>query len=292
MDFNSGRIVAEDNAHMRVEPASLTKMMTEYVVAAELQQGTIKPSDLVTVSEKAWRMEGSRMFIEVNKKVTVDDLIKGLVIQSGNDAAVALAEHIAGSEEGFVSLMNNFARALGMTGTNFTNSTGLPEPDHYTTAADMAILARAVIGDYPSEYRLYSVKEFTYAGIRQQNRNKLLWRDSSVDGLKTGHTESAGYCLVASAATLMTEDNRADTLFEFPCDFSIKAMGLASDDFRSLVEELVVPHLQGEKLSTVSKISSKGSYESVTISFTATSKTQLDAIYLSLTGHERLLYVL
>lgn len=199
MDFNSGRIVANDNADLRVEPASLTKMMTAYVVAAELQQGTIKSSDQVTISEKAWRMEGSRMFIEVNKKVSVDDLIKGLIIQSGNDAAVALAEHIAGSEEGFVSLMNNFAQVLGMTGTNFMNSTGLPDPDHYTTAADMAILARSVIGDYPSEYSLYAVKDFTFAGIKQQNRNKLLWRDSSVDGLKTGHTESAGYCLVASA---------------------------------------------------------------------------------------------
>lgn len=199
MDFHSGHVIAEENPELRVEPASLTKMMTEYVVAAELQQGTIKLTDHVTVSEKAWRMEGSRMFIEVNKKVLVDELIKGLTIQSGNDAAVALAEHIAGSEEGFVSMMNDFAHKLGMAGTNFVNSTGLPHPDHYTTARDMALLAQAVIGDYPREYGLYAVKEYTYGGIKQQNRNKLLWRDNTVDGIKTGHTESAGYCLVASA---------------------------------------------------------------------------------------------
>ncbi len=199
MDFHSGHVIAEENPELRVEPASLTKMMTEYVVAAELQQGTIKLTDHVTVSEKAWRMEGSRMFIEVNKKVLVDELIKGLTIQSGNDAAVALAEHIAGSEEGFVSMMNDFAHKLGMVGTNFVNSTGLPHPDHYTTARDMALLAQAVIGDYPREYGLYAVKEYTYGGIKQQNRNKLLWRDNTVDGIKTGHTESAGYCLVASA---------------------------------------------------------------------------------------------
>ncbi len=199
MDFHSGKIIADNNPDIPVEPASLTKMMTAYVVAAELQQGTINLDDMVTVSEKAWRTEGSRMFIEVNKKVSVDDLVKGLIIQSGNDAAVALAEHIAGSEEGFVTMMNDFANTLGMTGTNFTNSTGLPEPDHYTTARDMALLAQAVIGDYPSEYGLYAVREFTYGGIKQLNRNKLLWRDSSVDGIKTGHTSSAGYCLVASA---------------------------------------------------------------------------------------------
>ncbi len=199
MDFHSGRVVAQDNPDLRVEPASLTKMMTAYVVASELQQGTISLNDSVVISEKAWRMEGSRMFIEVNKNVTVDDLIKGLIIQSGNDAAVALAEHIAGSEEGFVSLMNDFAAKLGMTGTSFVNSTGLPDPDHYTSAKDMAILAQAVIRDYPEEYKLYSVKAFTFAGIKQLNRNKLLWRDKSVDGLKTGHTKSAGFCLVTSA---------------------------------------------------------------------------------------------
>ena len=199
MDFQSGRLIAENNLDERVEPASLTKMMTEYVVSAELAQGTVRLSDEVTVSEKAWRMEGSRMFIEVNKRVTVEELLKGLIIQSGNDAAVALAEHIAGSEQGFVHMMNDYAAKLGMTGTSFMNTTGLPDPDHYTTARDMATLARAVIRDYPEEYKLYAVREFTYGGIRQQNRNKLLWRDDSVDGLKTGHTQSAGYCLVSSA---------------------------------------------------------------------------------------------
>lgn len=199
MDFHSGRVIAENNVDERVEPASLTKMMTEYVVSAELAQGTVRLSDEVTVSEKAWRMEGSRMFIEVNKRVTVEELLKGLIIQSGNDAAVALAEHIAGSEQGFVHMMNDYAAKLGMTGTSFMNTTGLPDPDHYTTARDMATLAQAVIRDYPEEYKLYAVREFTYGGIRQQNRNKLLWRDDSVDGLKTGHTQSAGYCLVSSA---------------------------------------------------------------------------------------------
>jgi len=199
MDFHSGRVIAKNNPDMRVEPASLTKMMTAYVVSAELQMGTIALTDQVTVSEKAWRTEGSRMFIEVNKKVLVDELIKGLIIQSGNDAAVALAEHIAGSEEGFATMMNDFAIKLGMVGTHFVNSTGLPHPDHYTTAHDMAILAQAVIADYPGEYGLYAVRDYTFGGIKQHNRNKLLWRDATVDGIKTGHTESAGFCLVASA---------------------------------------------------------------------------------------------
>ena len=199
MDFNSGRIIAESNPDERVEPASLTKMMTGYVVASELQQGTIKLTDEVVISEKAWRMEGSRMFIEVNKRVLIEDLLKGLIIQSGNDAAVALAEHIAGSEESFSGMMNDFAQKLGMSGSSFVNATGLPHPDHYTTARDMALLAKAVIQDYPQEYALYAEKEFSYADIRQFNRNKLLWRDKSVDGIKTGHTQAAGYCLVASA---------------------------------------------------------------------------------------------
>jgi D-alanyl-D-alanine carboxypeptidase (penicillin-binding protein 5/6) len=199
MDFHSGVVVAEKDADAKIEPASLTKMMTAYVVAAELQSGMIKATDKVNVSEKAWRMEGSRMFIEVNSRVSVDDLLKGLIIQSGNDAAVALAEHIAGSEESFASMMNDYAQQLGMVNTHFINSTGLPDPDHFTTAKDIALLAKAVIGDYPSEYGLYAVKSFTYGGIKQQNRNKLLWRDKSVDGLKTGHTQSAGYCLVSSS---------------------------------------------------------------------------------------------
>lgn len=198
-DFDSGAILASKNPDERVEPASLTKLMTSYIVAHELNAGKIHLDDLVTISEKAWKMPGSKMFIEVGKQVPVRDLIKGMIIQSGNDATVALAEYIAGSEEVFVQLMNQWAKKLGMTGTHFTNSTGLPDPNHYTTARDLAILARALIRDFPQHYAWYKEKVFTYNGIRQYNRNKLLWQDPSVDGIKTGHTESAGYCLVASA---------------------------------------------------------------------------------------------
>ena len=199
MDFQSNEMIVSENIDERVEPASLTKMMTVYVAANELVNGNIKYDDLVTISEKAWRMEGSRMFIEVNKQVSVEDLLKGIIIQSGNDASVAIAEYIAGSEEVFAQVMNQYAARLGMSGTNFINSTGLPHEDHYTTAHDMAILAAALIRDFPEEYALHSIKEFTYGGIKQHNRNRMLWRDDSVDGIKTGHTQSAGYCLVASA---------------------------------------------------------------------------------------------
>ncbi len=199
VDFDSGRYLVEENIDQRVEPASLTKMMTVYVVASELAEGNIKMSDMVMISEAAWRMTGSRMFIEVDKEVSVEDLLKGVIVQSGNDASVALAEHISGSEEVFVQVMNQNAVKLGMTGSHFMNSTGLPHEDHYTTARDMAILARAVIQDHPEIYAWHSIKEFTFNGIKQHNRNQMLWRDNSVDGIKTGHTESAGYCLVASA---------------------------------------------------------------------------------------------
>lgn len=199
MDFDSGEIIASDNPNMRVEPASLTKIMTGYVVINELNNGNISMDDMVTISSKAWKMPGSKMFIEVGKKVSVADLIKGMVIQSGNDASVALAEHIAGSEEVFAELMNKYAQSLGMTQTHYLNATGLPDPDHYTTATDLAILARTLIQKFPEEYKWYAEKKFTFNGITQYNRNKLLWQDASVDGLKTGHTESAGYCLVTSA---------------------------------------------------------------------------------------------
>ncbi len=199
LDMHSGRVLAEKNADQRLEPASLTKIMTAHVVFEELTHGTLKPDDLVTVSEKAWKTEGSRMFIEVNSRVSIADLLKGLIIQSGNDAAVALAEHIAGSEDAFANLMNEHATRLGMQGTHFANATGLPHPDHYTTPRDIAQVTIATIRDYPEYYRLYSQKEFTYNKIRQHNRNRLLWRDPTVDGVKTGHTKSAGYCLVASA---------------------------------------------------------------------------------------------
>jgi len=199
IDFNSGHELANKRADERVEPASLTKIMTGYVVINELANGNMSLDDMVTISKKAWKMPGSKMFIEVGKQVSVRNLMKGMVIQSGNDASVALAEHIAGSEEVFAQLMNKYATKLGMTGTNYMNATGLPHPDHYTTAADLAILTKALITDFPEEYKWYSEKKFTFNNITQYNRNKLLWQDPTVDGLKTGHTESAGYCLVSSA---------------------------------------------------------------------------------------------
>ncbi|MCS3903161.1 D-alanyl-D-alanine carboxypeptidase (penicillin-binding protein 5/6) [Methylohalomonas lacus] len=199
VDYASGRVIAEKDAAEEVEPASLTKMMTVYVAGEELQEGHIKLDDEVLVSEKAWRMPGSRMFIEVNTRVTVEQLLNGIIIQSGNDASVALAEHISGSEEVFAQLMNQTAQTLGLENTHFTNSTGMPEPGHVTTAQDMAKLSAALIRDYPELYGLHEVKEYTYNDITQPNRNQLLWRDNSVDGIKTGHTEAAGYCLVASA---------------------------------------------------------------------------------------------
>ena len=199
IDFNSGKILAERKPFDQVEPASLTKIMTGYVVINELNNGNMSMDEMVTISEKAWKMPGSKMFIEVGKKVSVRDLIKGMVIQSGNDASVALAEHIAGSEAVFAQLMNKYAESLGMTNTHFMNATGLPHPEHYTSAHDLALLTTALITKFPEEYSWYSQKKFTFNGITQYNRNKLLWQDPTVDGLKTGHTESAGYCLVSSA---------------------------------------------------------------------------------------------
>lgn len=199
VDMDSDTVLAAKNAEQRLEPASLTKIMTAYVVARELHNGSIKLTDQVLISEKAWKTPGSRMFVEVNTRVTVEDLLKGMIIQSGNDASVALAEHVAGSEEAFANLMNDQAHRLGMLGTHFVNATGLPDPDHYTTPRDIVLVSEAMIREFPELYELYSVKEFTYNDIRQHNRNNLLWRDASVDGVKTGHTEAAGFCLVASA---------------------------------------------------------------------------------------------
>lgn len=199
MDPLSGRVIMENNSNERLPPASLTKMMTAYIVERELDEGRISMSDMVPISVKAWRTEGSRTFVQEGTTVSVENLLKGVIIQSGNDASVALAEFIAGSEEAFVDIMNQQAQLLGMTNTNFQNATGLPAPDHFSTAYDLALLARAIIQDYPENYPLYAEKHFTYNNIRQPNRNALLWRDDSVDGLKTGHTEEAGYCLVASA---------------------------------------------------------------------------------------------
>ncbi|MEX0614336.1 MAG: D-alanyl-D-alanine carboxypeptidase family protein, partial [Methylophaga sp.] len=192
MDHDSGKILAENESNTRLPPASITKLMTSYVVSHELEAGNIKLEDEVLISENAWRMIGSRSFIEVNTKVPVEALLRGMIVQSGNDAAVALAEHIAGSEEVFAQMMNQYAQQLGMNDTNFMNSTGLPDPNHYTTARDIAILSSALIRDFPEHYKWYAEKEYTYNGITQHNRNKLLWRDNSVDGLKTGHTEEAG----------------------------------------------------------------------------------------------------
>jgi len=199
IDFNSHRILAEKDSDTRVEPASITKLMTSYVVFEELAAGNIKLDEKVPVSEKAWRTGGSRMFIEPGMDVTVKQLIQGMVVQSGNDASVALAEFLAGSEDAFAQLMNHFAQQLGMDHSHFANATGLPHEDHYTTAHDIALLSIALITRFPEYYKWYSEKEYSFNDIRQHNRNNLLWRDPAVDGLKTGHTESAGYCLAASA---------------------------------------------------------------------------------------------
>ncbi|NNC65025.1 MAG: D-alanyl-D-alanine carboxypeptidase [Gammaproteobacteria bacterium] len=199
VDFASDRVIAEKAADVSVEPASITKLMTAYAAFKALEQNQISMDDQVRVSEKAWRTQGSRMFIEVDTEVGVEDLLRGMIIQSGNDASVALAEHVAGSVEAFVGLMNQHAAMLGMTGTHFENPTGLPGDNHVMTARDIAILAKAIIDEFPEYYGFYSEREFTYNGIRQHNRNSLLWRDQSVDGLKTGHTDAAGYCLVTSA---------------------------------------------------------------------------------------------
>lgn len=201
LDFLSGAILSEYNSDMRVEPASITKIMTSYVVFQELHAGGLSLDELVTVSEKAWRMEGSRMFIEVDKQVKVGDLIRGMVVQSGNDASVALAEHIAGTESAFADLMNQYAERIGMVGTHYVNVTGLPDPEHYTTAADVASLSRALIRDFPEQYAYYAEHEFTFNDVRQSNRNLLLFRDDRVDGIKTGHTNAAGYCLAASSVS-------------------------------------------------------------------------------------------
>ncbi|MDX1626853.1 MAG: D-alanyl-D-alanine carboxypeptidase family protein [Wenzhouxiangellaceae bacterium] len=199
MDFHSGEIIAEKAPGLEVEPASITKLMTSYVVFRELASGALDLSDPVRISENAWRTGGSRMFVEVDTEVTVEDLLKGVIVQSGNDASVALAEHVAGSEEVFAQMMNAEADRLGMAATHYANATGLPAPGHVTTAEDVAILARALIEEFPQYYAWYAQKSFTYNDIEQSNRNRLLWRDPSVDGLKTGHTEAAGYCLVTSA---------------------------------------------------------------------------------------------
>lgn len=204
MDDASGRVLASKNPDERVEPASITKIMTDYVVSAELANGKIKMDDPVFISEHAWRAggagtDGSTSFLKVNSKVPLKDLLYGMIIQSGNDSAIALAEHVAGSEGAFAQLMNAYAQRLGMTGTHFMNASGYPAENHYTTARDVAIMSRALIHDFPDDYAISGIKKFEWNGITQHNRNTLLWRDPSVDGIKTGHTSGAGYCLAASA---------------------------------------------------------------------------------------------
>ena len=199
IDHATGDVIAESNPDEILDPASLTKLMTAYSVFKALEDGLISLDDEVRVSEKAWGTEGSRTFIQVGTTVSVEDLLQGMIVQSGNDASVALAEHVAGTEEAFADLMNFYANLLGMENSSFRNSTGLPDPDHYMTARDAATIARAIISEFPEYYAWYSQREFTYNDIEQFNRNSLLWRDESVDGLKTGYTEAAGYCLVTSA---------------------------------------------------------------------------------------------
>ncbi len=199
VDHNTGKVLVEHNADERLEPASLTKIMTAYVVFREVAAGKVALTDPVFISEKAWRTGGSRTFIDVGSKVPLQDLLHGMIIQSGNDASVALAEHVAGSEETFANLMNTNAQRLGMTNSHFTNATGLPDPNLYSTARDLTLVTAATIHEFPEFYAWYADKEFIFNGIKQNNRNRLLWQDDAVDGVKTGHTEAAGYCLVASA---------------------------------------------------------------------------------------------
>jgi len=199
LDMQSGQSLVEHNADQRIEPASLTKLMSAYLTFAALRQGRIKLTDTVPVSEKAWKAEGSRTFIEPNKPVTVAELLRGMIVQSGNDATIALAEAVGGSEAGFVAMMNKQAQRLGMSNTHFVNSTGLPAAQHYTTARDLARLAAAILRDFPEFYPLFSIKEYTYNGVTQANRNRLLWADPSVDGMKSGYTQNAGFSLIASA---------------------------------------------------------------------------------------------
>lgn len=199
IDQQSGQVLATSNADMPMEPASLTKLLTAYVVMHELKKGTIKIDDPVRISEKAWRMQGSKMFVEVNKRIPLKDLMVGMIVQSGNDATIALAEHTAGSEDSFAALMNQYAQLLGLKSSHFVNSTGWPDPQHYSTATDLAALTRALISEFPEHYSLYKIKEYTYNNIWQYNRNPLLKADNDVDGVKTGHTDTAGYCLIGSA---------------------------------------------------------------------------------------------
>jgi D-alanyl-D-alanine carboxypeptidase (penicillin-binding protein 5/6) len=199
VDFQSGRVLAAEKAEVQMEPASITKLMTGYVVFRALKEKRLNLSDNVVISERAWKAEGSRTFAQVGTQIPVDVLIKGMIVQSGNDATIALAEKVGGTEDGFVQMMNTYAAEIGLKNSHFNDSAGMPGPTHYMSAGDIASLSRVLIRDYPDEYKWYSLREFEYGGIKQQNRNGLLARDPTVDGIKTGHTESAGYCLASSA---------------------------------------------------------------------------------------------
>ena len=199
LEANTNTVIAEFNSENQISPASMTKVMSGYVIADQIANGAISLDDKVLVSEKAWKTGGSKMFIEAGKRVSVRDLLSGIIIQSGNDATVAMAEYVAGSEEGFVDFMNDYASELGLSNTLFQNAVGWTDPNHFSSVNDLAQLTKALIAHFPDHYATYKEKEFTFSGIRQLNRNKLLWRDDSVDGVKTGHTESAGYCLISSA---------------------------------------------------------------------------------------------
>ena len=199
LEASTNTILAEFNSDNQIAPASMTKVMSGYVIADQIASGAISLDDQVLISEKAWKTGGSKMFIEAGKRISVKDLLSGIIIQSGNDATIAMAEYVAGSEEGFVDFMNAYAAELGLSNSLFQNSTGLSDPNHFTSAKDLANLTKALINKFPDHYATYREKEFTFGGIRQLNRNKLLWRDDSVDGVKTGHTDSAGFCLVSSA---------------------------------------------------------------------------------------------
>ena len=199
IEASTNTVIAEFNSDNQIAPASMTKVMSGYVIADQIANGSISLDDKVLISEKAWKTGGSKMFVEAGKRVSVKDLLSGIIIQSGNDATIAMAEYVAGSEEGFVDFMNAYASEMGLTNSLFQNSTGFSDPNHFTSAKDLAKLTQALINNFPDHYATYKEKEFTFSGIRQLNRNKLLWRDDSVDGVKTGHTDSAGFCLISSA---------------------------------------------------------------------------------------------
>ena len=290
VDLRSGQTLLAHNAEEKRDPASLTKLMTAYLVFGALRQKTIVPSQMVTVSPRAWKSEGSRMFIEPRKSVTVEELLKGMIVQSGNDASIALAELVGGSEEAFVARMNQEAARLGMANTRFVNATGLAGPQHYATAADIAKLAAALIRDYPEYYPLYREKEFRYNNITQANRNRLLWTDPYVDGVKTGHTESAGWCLVASS---LRGDRRLLTVM----------LGAASDSARAVESQKLLNYgfqafdtialYQSGKPVTKLKVW-KGAVPEVDAGFLADrhitlAKGQANKLQLSLVAQERLI---